>query len=133
MANSIRDDGYFENEEKLYGNVKSLSVQNPLLGETLERILLHIEYVEEGICGSLTENAQEMSERLQTEVMEFIEEVAKDSAQYESEELRRRLDRMFERHSREIDALYAWRHRVDEERAARTEGPSKLTPDQPPG
>lgn len=120
MARSFSGDDYFDNEDEINANIESLSGQNPLLGETLKRIMRHIYYVDIALGAVAREEAQDMTQMLRKDIEELIVEVAKDYAEYESEELRRRLDRMFSRHSSEIERLYAWRHRVDEKLATRT-------------
>ena len=61
----------------------------------------------------LMEENERREETLRVELRECIDEVAQDLVEFEAEELKRRFDRVFDRHSKQIEMINAWRERFE--------------------
>ena len=89
-------------------NIEKVAGQNELLGETLRALLQETDIVSE-INEQFKRSVERSREELKEELRACIDEVVGDHVEFEAEDLKKRMDRVLDRHSRRIESLERWR------------------------
>ena len=123
ISDECVDMGYDELEARMKGNVEIINRDDKILGKALALMIWNI-IDNTGFSGHVLDEATNMVEalekKLQAELRQCIEEVVEGHIEFESGEIKRRLDRVLEKqnktiaaNSREIDHLTEWRNRSE--------------------
>ena len=99
VMSRLKDLGPEELEETTTHVVTSIASKDPMVGVAFVLFLKIINYVTKEI----NQNAQKRQEDLKSELRDCIDEVARDYAEFETSELKRRVDQVFEQHNEKFD------------------------------
>ena len=105
---------YEEDEARLEENIAFLTAQNSVLGETLRLMLKLRDFAEFATSSLIYEDMNSLLNRLHESMKDLMEVMARESAELEVDNLKRRMNQLFDS-TREQMARHSERiHRLEE-------------------
>lgn len=109
-------DEYQVRRWELEKNIKKISTQDNLLGETLRELLLEIDIVDqihEQFNEQFKQSVKKSIEDTRIDLRACIDDAVEEYVEFEAVELKRHVDKVFDRLAKQIDNLNRWRDRFE--------------------
>ena len=109
-------DEYQVHRWDLEKNIKTISKQDNLLGETLRALLQEIDIVDqihENLNEQFKRSVRKSIEDTRIDLRACIDDAVEEYVEFEAEELKRRVDNILDRHAKQIDNLNRWKDRFE--------------------
>ena len=109
-------DEYEAHRWGLEKNIKTISNQDDLLGETLRALLKEIDIVDEiheQFNEQFKRSVKKSIEDTRIDLRACIDDAVEEYVEFEAEELKRHVDKVLDRLAKQIDNLNRWRDRFE--------------------